>query len=55
MTFIKPSDSIQMSLFPQSKSSTEVADFVAPKTYTGLAGFSKKWGKKTIGNMGYLF
>jgi len=54
MTFIKPSDSIQMSLFPQSKSSTEVADFVAPKTYTGLAGFHKYWGKKPIESMCYL-
>ena len=54
MTFIKPSDSIQMSLFPQSKSSTEVADFVAPKTYVGLAGFHKYWGKKPIESMCYL-
>ena len=54
MTFIKPSDSIQMGLFPQSKSSTEVADFVAPKTYTGLAGFHKYWGKKPIESMCYL-
>ncbi len=54
MTFIKPSDSIQMSLFPQSTSSAEVTDFVAPKTYTGLAGFHKYWGKKPIESMCYL-
>ncbi len=54
MTFIKPSESIQMSLFSESKASTEIADFVAPKTYTGLAGFHKYWGKKPIESMAYL-
>jgi hypothetical protein len=43
-----------MSLFPQSKSVTEVADFVTPKTYTGLAGFHKYWGKKPIESLCYL-
>lgn len=43
-----------MTLFPKPKSSTEVADFVAPKTYTGLAGFHKYWGKKPIESMAYL-
>lgn len=54
MTFVKPSESIHMSLFPQSKSATVVADFVTPKTYTGLAGFHKYWGKKPIESLCYL-
>lgn len=54
MTFIKPSEVIQMNLFPASESSTDVADFVTPKTYTGLAGFHKYWGKKPIESMSYL-
>jgi DNA modification methylase len=54
MTFVKPSESIQMGLFPQSKSETVVADFVTPKTYTGLAGFHKYWGKKPIESLCYL-
>lgn len=54
MSFAKPSDSIQMSLFPQSKLDTTIADFVTPKTYTGLAGFHKYWGKKPIESLCYL-
>jgi hypothetical protein len=54
MTFIKPSDATQMSLFTQTKPSTEVADFVEPKTYTGLAGFHKYWGKKPTESICYL-
>lgn len=54
MSFAKPSDAIQMSLFPQSRSDTTIADFMAPKTYTGLAGFHKYWGKKPIESLCYL-
>ncbi|PIP04968.1 MAG: DNA methylase [Syntrophobacterales bacterium CG23_combo_of_CG06-09_8_20_14_all_48_27] len=54
MSFAKPSDTIQMSLFPQSISDTKVADLVTPKTYTGLAGFHKYWGKKPIESLCYL-
>ncbi|MCK9555095.1 DNA methylase [bacterium] len=54
MSFAKPSDSIQISLFPQSKSDTKIADLVTPKTYTGLAGFHKYWGKKPIESLCYL-
>ena len=54
MTFIKPSEEKQMSFFPESKPSTDIADFVTPKTYTGLAGFHKYWGKKPIESMSYL-
>jgi len=43
-----------MSLFPQSISDTKVADLVTPKTYTGLAGFHKYWGKKPIESLCYL-
>jgi len=43
-----------MSLFPEIKSATEVADFISPKTYTGLAGFHKYWGKKPIESLCYL-
>lgn len=39
---------------PQSKSDTKIADFVTPKTYTGLAGFHKYWGKKPIESLCYL-
>ncbi|MBW7989469.1 MAG: DNA methylase [Planctomycetes bacterium] len=54
MTFNKPSEAIQMSLFPESKPSTNIADFVTPKTYAGLAGFHKYWGKKPIESISYL-
>lgn len=54
MTFIKPSEEVQISLFSPSKSSADVADCVAPKTYTGLAGFHKYWGKKPIETISYL-
>ena len=54
MTFNKPSEAIQMSLFPESKPSTDIADFVSPKTYAGLAGFHKYWGKKPIESISYL-
>ncbi|XDE61035.1 DNA methyltransferase [Arthrospira platensis BEA 1257B] len=43
-----------MSLFPESVSTTKVADLMAPKTYTGLAGFHKYWGKKPIESISYL-
>lgn len=54
MPFAKPSDSIQMNLFPQPKSETSIADFVTPKTYTGLASFHKYWGKKPTEGLCYL-
>lgn len=54
MTFTKPSNFLQMSLFPEPVSATNVADFIAPKTYTGLAGFHKYWGKKPIESISYL-
>ncbi len=54
MSFARPSDSIQMSLFPQSRPATKSADLVVPKTYTGLAGFHKYWGKKPIESLCYL-
>jgi hypothetical protein len=54
MRFAKPTESIQMSLFSEPETPTEVADFIAPKTYTGLAGFHKYWGKKPIESIAYL-
>ncbi len=54
MTFNKPSEAIQMSLFPESKLSIDIAEFVTPKTYAGLAGFHKYWGKKPIEGISYL-
>ena len=46
--------SVQLSLFPESKPSTNFANFVSPKTYTGLSSFHKYWGKKPIESMSYL-
>jgi len=43
-----------MSLFPTPTTPTSVADFVTPKTYTGLAGFHKYWGKKPTESLSYL-
>lgn len=43
-----------MNLFPTSESSTNIADFMTPKTYTGLAGFHKYWGKKPVESISYL-
>jgi hypothetical protein len=54
MNFMRPSTAIQTSLFSQRELKTEIADFVAPKTYTGLAGFHKYWGKKPIESICYL-
>jgi hypothetical protein len=54
MTFIKPSETKQMNLFPELKPSTDIADLVTPKAYIGLAGFHKYWGKKPIESMSYL-
>ena len=54
MTFTKPSEAIQMSLFPTLTTSTSVADLESPETYTGLAGFHKYWGKKPTESIAYL-
>src|SRR3990170_427666 len=54
MTFTKPSEIIQKSLFPTPTAPTCVADFVNPETYTGLAGFHKYWGKKPTESLSYL-
>ena len=54
MTFDIPSREIQTSLLPQQVSATEIADFAAPKAYTGLAGFHKYWGKKPVESLCYL-
>lgn len=54
MTFTLPSSDIQMNLFPPQTVTTEVCDFVAPKPYTGLAGFHKYWGKKPVESMSFL-
>lgn len=54
MTFTKPSDTIQMSLFPEITTPTSVADFMTPETYAGLAGFHKYWGKKPVESLSYL-
>lgn len=43
-----------MSLFQTSTTLTSVADFMAPETYTGLAGFHKYWGKKPTESLSYL-
>lgn len=54
MTFSRPPEEKQLSLFPESKPSTNFANFVSPKTYTGLSSFHKYWGKKPIESMSYL-
>ncbi len=54
MTFAKPSSEIQTSMFPWSKPPTRIADCTSPKTYTGLAGFHKYWGKKPVESLCYL-
>ncbi len=54
MTFTKPSETIQMNLFPTPTTPTSVADFVNPETYTGLSGFHKYWGKKPTESLSYL-
>lgn len=54
MTFTKPSETIQIGLFPTSTTPTSVADFVNPEPYTGLAGFHKYWGKKPAESLSYL-
>lgn len=47
-------EAMQMSLFSELKRATKISDLQAPKTYTGLAGFHKYWGKKPIESLGYL-
>jgi len=54
MNFTEPPETLQTSLFPEADSSPNVADLVAPKTYTGIAGIHKYWGKKPIESMSYL-
>lgn len=54
MTFAKPSEAIQMNLFPTLPASISVANLKSPGTYTGLAGFHKYWGKKPTESLAYL-
>ena len=54
MTFTKPSETVQLSLFPTLTTSTRVGELAFPETYTGLAGFHKYWGKKPTESLAYL-
>ena len=54
MNLIKESEPIQKNNLKQLQTPTSVADFVTPKTYTGLAGFHKYWGKKPVEGISYL-
>jgi hypothetical protein len=54
LTFARPSETLQTSLFPTATTPTTVADLVNPETYTGLAGFHKYWGKKPTESLSYL-
>lgn len=47
-------DPQQMPLFPPNEGIIEFNHFEKPKTYTGLAGFHKYWGKKPIEVISYL-
>ena len=54
MTFTKPSDKYQTSLFETLPIQTSVSNIITPETYTGLAGFHKYWGKKPTESLSYL-
>ncbi len=52
--FTKPLQAVQAKLYPEPIKPTTVADFVTPKSYTGLMSFHKYWGKKPTESLSYL-